>query len=151
MDKNNNIFFLVEEKNDINDNNNDININDSIEQMMNEMLQDDIEKSDQNNYNDDILSLSLPYYIEKSAYCGEDELYYNEKYTIKELMKICQYYGISKDIKSAKCKKQDIVSTIVFFEGQSENCEIVKKRHSMWAYITELVMDTKMRSYILWN
>jgi hypothetical protein len=152
MDKNNNIFFLVEEKNDINDNNNDININDSIEQMMNEMLQDDIEKKkDISNYNDDILSLSLPYYIEKSAYCGEDELYYNEKYTIKELMKICQYYGISKDIKSSKCKKQDIVSTIVFFEGQSENFEIVKKRHSMWAYITELVMDTKMRSYILWN
>ena len=71
-------------------------------------------------------------------------------YTIKELMKICQYYGIAKDIKSAKCKKQDIVSTIVFFEGQPENYNIVKKRNSMWAFMKELQEDPKMRAYILW-
>jgi hypothetical protein len=97
----NNIFFLVE---DIADENNDNSVN--IDLMMNDLLKDD-------EPNDNSLS-SLSYYIEKTAYFGQDEIYY-EMYTIKELMKICQYYGIAKDIKSAKCKKQDIVSTIVFF------------------------------------
>ena len=50
-----------------------------------------------------------------------------------------------------KCKKQDIVSTIVFFEGQSENTEIVNRRHNMWAYMTELATDPKMRMYLLWS
>jgi hypothetical protein len=66
-------------------------------------------------------------------------------------MKICCYYGIDKNIKSSKCKKQDIISTIVFFEGQIENTEIVSKRHNMWAYMTELIADPKMRAYLLWT
>jgi hypothetical protein len=132
----NNIFFLVE---DIADENNDNSVN--IDLMMNDLLKDD-------EPNDNSLS-SLSYYIEKTAYFGQDEIYY-EMYTIKELMKICQYYGIAKDIKSAKCKKQDIVSTIVFFEGQPENYNIVNKRNSMWAFMKELQEDPKMRAYILW-
>jgi len=132
----NNIFFLVE---DIADENNDNSVN--IDLMMNDLLKD-VEP------NDNPLS-SLSYYIEKTAYFGQDEIYY-EMYTIKELMKICQYYGIAKDIKSAKCKKQDIVSTIVFFEGQPENYNIVNKRNSMWAFMKELQEDPKMRAYILW-
>jgi hypothetical protein len=109
---------------------------------MNDLLKDDDES------NDNPLS-SLSYFIERNTFFGEDEIYY-EMYTIKELMKICQYYGIAKDIKSAKCKKQDIVSTIVFFEGQPENYNIVKKRNSMWAFMKELQEDPKMRAYILW-
>ena len=132
----NNIFFLVE---DIADENNDNSVN--IDLMMNDLLKD-VEP------NDNPLS-SLSYYIEKTAYFGQDEIYY-EIHTIKELMKICQYYGIAKDIKSAKCKKQDIVSTIVFFEGQPENYNIVNKRNSMWAFMKELQEDPKMRAYILW-
>lgn len=132
----NNIFFLVE---DVADENNDNSVN--IDLMMNDLLKDD-------EPNDNPLS-SLSYYIEKTAYFGQDEIYY-ETYTIKELMKICQYYGIAKDIKSAKCKKQDIVSTIVFFEGQPENYNIVNKRNSMWAFMKELQEDPKMRAYILW-
>jgi hypothetical protein len=133
----NNIFFLVE---DIADEKNDNSVN--IDLMMNDLLKDDDES------NDNPLS-SLSYFIERNTFFGEDEIYY-EMYTIKELMKICQYYGIAKDIKSAKCKKQDIVSTIVFFEGQPENYNIVKKRNSMWAFMKELQEDPKMRAYILW-
>jgi hypothetical protein len=133
----NNIFFLVE---DIEDENKDNNLN--IDLMMNDLLKDEDEP------NDNPLS-SLSYFIERNTFFGEDEIYY-EMYTIKELMKICQYYGIAKDIKSAKCKKQDIVSTIVFFEGQPENYNIVKKRNSMWAFMKELQEDPKMRAYILW-
>ena len=69
--------------------------------------------------------------------------------TIKDLLKICQYYGIDKNIKASKCKKQDIISTIVFFESLPENVKIVNKRHKMWACISELLSDPKMKKYII--
>ena len=93
---------------------------------------------------------NLIYYIKKNMYAGNDELYYNEEYKIKDLMKICQYYGIAKNIKSSKCKKSDIVSTIVYFENCSENYNVVEQRHKMWAYMTELLEDPKMKSFLLW-
>ena len=91
----------------------------------------------------------LVYFIKKDFYCGNDEFYYNEEYKLKDLMKICKYYGISGTIKASKCKKQDIVSTIIYFENSPENYEIVEKRHKMWAYMTELLEDPKMRVYLL--
>ena len=69
--------------------------------------------------------------------------------TVKDLLKICQYYGIDKNIKASKCKKQDIISTIVFFESLPENFKIVNKRHKMWACISELLSDPKMKKYII--
>ena len=71
--------------------------------------------------------------------------------TIKDLLKICQYYGIDKDIKASKCKKQDIISTIVFFESLPENFEIVQKRNKMWIYMSELINDQKMKKYVIWK
>jgi hypothetical protein len=100
------------------------------------------------NINDDLKDLS--YFIKKDLYNGNNEYYYNEEYKIKDLLKICQYYGIASSIKAAKCKKQDIVSTIVYFESLPENYEIVEKRHKMWAFVTELLEDTKMKSYLIW-
>ena len=100
------------------------------------------------NVNDELKDLS--YFIKKDLYNGNDEYYYNEEYKIKDLLKICQYYGIASSVKAAKCKKQDIVSTIVYFEGQPENYEIVEKRHKMWAFVTELLEDTKMKCYLIW-
>ena len=100
------------------------------------------------NTNDDLKDLS--YFIKKDLYNGNDEYYYNEEYKIKDLLKICQYYGIASSVKASKCKKQDIVSTIVYFEGQPENYDIVEKRHKMWAFITELLEDSKMKSYLIW-
>lgn len=76
---------------------------------------------------------------------------FNPVNTIKDLLKICQYYGIDKDIKASKCKKQDIISTIVFFESLPENVKIVNKRHKMWACISELLSDPKMKKYIIWT
>jgi predicted transposase YdaD len=143
MDSNSNIFFLLEEKEHA-----DTNVD--LDQLLNEMNSN--VDTNITNANSDITTNndSLLYYIEKNVFSGEDEIYYNEKYTIKDLMKICNYYGIDKNIKSSKCKKQDIVSTIVFFEGQVENTELVNRRHNMWAYMTELTADPKMRMYLLW-
>jgi hypothetical protein len=140
---NNNISFLLEEKDD-NDNEKDEEFD--FENFVNEM--DELTKDNNYNYNNN--NSELLYYVEKSVFTNEDETYYSEKYTIKDLMKICCYYGIDKNIKSSKCRKHDIIATIMFFEGQIENAEIVCKRHNMWAYITELIADPKMRAYLLW-
>ena len=93
----------------------------------------------------------LIYFIKRDFYCGNDEFYYNEEYKLKDLMKICKYYGIASTVKASKCKKQDIVSTIIYFESIPENYDIVFNRHKMWAYMTELFEDPKMRSYLLWT
>ena len=47
-------------------------------------------------------------------------------------------------------KKSDIISTIIYFENSAENIEIVNNRHKMWAYMTELINDSKMKQYLLW-
>jgi Zn-dependent peptidase ImmA (M78 family) len=115
------------------------------------MFEFDTECQDLNhfmNMNDELKDLS--YFIKKDLYNENNEYYYNEEYKIKDLLKICQYYGIASSVKAAKCKKQDIVSTIVYFESLPENYKIVEKRHKMWAFITELLEDPKMKSYLIW-
>lgn len=79
-----------------------------------------------------------------------EELYYNEACTVKDLLKICHYYGIDKNVKASKCKKQDIITTLLYFESLPENFEIVQKRNRMWAYITELSNDSKMKKFVIW-
>lgn len=156
---NTNISFLledIEEKEDTEDN------LDYTEDKLYSFIDDDdtnnqihninnISNSSNSNNSSNNIKNNLIYYIEKSVFTCEDETYYNEKYTIKELMKICAYYGIDKDIKAAKCRKMDIIVTIVFFEAQPENAEIVSQRNNMWAYMTELATDPKMRKYLLWS
>ena len=141
---NDNICFFLEEKVD---DTREINYSE-IQTMMKELTEDFV--SDYNsideyeNYKDvedeDEKINNLEYFFKKDLY-NNDELYYDQECTVKELLKICKYYGIDKDIKN----------TIIFFEILPENSEIVKKRHRMWAYIMELIKDPKMKQYILWN
>ena len=154
MDSNNHIFFTVE---DNLDNDTTTKLAD-IDKMMDEFLDDDdIDFSDLNDYGFEFdnekknsSSLTLSYFDEKKLYIGVPESYY-DAHTIKELMKICEYYDLAKNVKNARCKKQDIVTTIVFFEAQPENKEIVNKRNKMWAYMKELTMDQKMKPYLIWT
>ena len=74
---------------------------------------------------------------------------YNINYTIKELMLICSYYGISQIIKNNKCNKEEIILALVTFESDINNREIVFKRKNMWFYISELKNDKFMKKYIL--
>jgi hypothetical protein len=120
-----------------------------LEKMLQEFDVDYDDNNNINNISDDMKE--MVYFIKRDFYCGNYEFYYNEEYKLKDLMKICQYYGIASSVKASKCKKQDIVSTIIYFESCPENYEIVEKRHKMWAYITELFEDPKMRSYLLWT
>ena len=100
---------------------------------------------------DELFPFDLPYYINRDKYDGNDELFYDTEYTVSGLMKICEYYKIDKDVKKSKCKKHDIISTIIFFESLDENQYIVIKRHKMWAYMDVLSKDEHMRKYIIWT
>ena len=69
--------------------------------------------------------------------------------TVKELLLICDYYGITKDFKLTKCTKTQIIHILTDFEILSSNEEIVFKRKNMWFYINELKNDKFMKKYIL--
>ena len=151
FDNNDNIIFFLEEKDDDKNNENEI------EKMMNEFNQEiDESQFDSWKMNDDEMyfqesnSDELTYFMNKTLY-GNDELFYDQEYTVKDLLKICSYYGLDKDIRISKCKKQDIIATLVYFESLPENVEIVKKRNRMWAYITELLNDPKMKKFIIFS
>ena len=142
-----NITFFLEdyEVDDLEDNNN------ILEQLMHDFENTVIEEASHENA--DYLAIDnnkLLYFAKKTIYDGNEELYYDKEYTTRELLKICQYYGLAKNIKASKCKKMDIITTIIYFENCLENTNIVKKRHTMWAYMTEMLADSKMKCYLLW-
>lgn len=149
---NDNITFFLEEK----EQENLINNEEEIEKMMAEFT--DLQSENKHTefdmynvfsglYNEDDYS-NMEYYLQKLNY-GNDESFYEQEYTVKDLLKICSYYEIDKDIRTSKCKKSDIIATIIYFESLPENSEIVKKRNRMWAYITELLHDPKMKKFII--
>jgi len=144
MDKlDDNITFFLD---DNNTDNNDTDNNDEITKMMDEF----------NNLSDPETQMDNQYFnlwdYEDEKYNNLNDDFLNEKeYTIKDLLKICSYYGIDKNVKMSKCKKQDIIATLIFFESLPENFHIVQKRNRMWQYMNELSNDPKMKRFIIWN
>ncbi len=81
-----------------------------------------------------------------------DEMYssvtdYDENYTLKQLLQICEFYGFTK---SAKSKKLDVIGAIVMFENNTENGAIVYRRKQLWHYINELKRDKFMKRFVIW-
>lgn len=153
MNQENNISFLLEDNESSATNDEEINL--LIAEMMREFeigdLNEEIKDENQGIDIDIDIDIKSEYFCKKDIYFGNEELYYDQEYTVKDLMKICQYYDISKNIKASKCKKQDIISTIVYFESQDENYDIMQQRHKMWSHMSELMADPKMRCYLLWS
>jgi hypothetical protein len=77
-------------------------------------------------------------------------LNYNENFTIKDLLIICDYYGFSKELKHSKCNKEQIIEILVSFESDTNNSDIVFKRQNMWFYMNEIKNDKFMKKYVLW-
>ena len=77
-------------------------------------------------------------------------LNYQMNFTIKQLIVICDYYGISKEIKLNKATKIEIINTLVYFENNSINEDVVLKRQNLWFYLNELKNDKIMKKYVLW-
>lgn len=131
----NNIIFSFKES-EANDKHNE----QIIKQLLTEFSEDDDDV--------DTLNLNLLNMNNQIGYFSELTEYKN--CTVKELLKICNYYDIEDNVKMSKCKKQDIISTIQYYESLPENSDIVQKRKTMWFYIKELLDDSRMKKYIIW-
>jgi len=136
MEKNNqkenehNIFFSFEEKD-----NNQCLTEEELQKMINEL--DNV--CNDNNCNDNTC------FINDAIL---DEAYYS-LLTLKELIKISQYYGLDKLTK--KFKKSDYVELIIGFESIHDNYDIVERRIRFWAYMNELKNDPYMKKFLLWD
>ena len=75
---------------------------------------------------------------------------YNDNFTVKELLIICEYYGFAKEMKANKFNKEQIIEYLVGFESDIYNSEIVCKRQNMWFYMNELKTDKFMKKFVLW-
>jgi hypothetical protein len=69
---------------------------------------------------------------------------------VKDLLLICEYYGVAKELKTNKCSKDVIVQFLVDFESKPINIELVFKRQNLWFYMDELKKDKLMKKYVLW-
>ena len=130
--KNENISFLIDEndENDNEENNNQENDNNENEEfIISNILNEEYEKEDE---------LDLTHFI----------INYQINYTVKQLLQICDYYGIAKELRTNKCNKDEIINILVHFENDYNNSEIVFKRQTMWLYINELKNDSHMKKYI---
>lgn len=129
---NDNIFFYV---NDSEEEGEDNDTNNKLLTILNELENTEINTSVGYNSND---------------YTTPQVLNYNMNYTIKELLLICSYYGISKQLKTNKYVKEEIINFLVIFENDPNNEAIVFKRQNMWFYMNELKNDKFMKKYIIW-
>jgi hypothetical protein len=75
------------------------------------------------------------------------ELDYNENYTKKQLEFIANYY----DISVRKKKKLELVETIVVFEKEHSNYDIVNRRKTLWFYLDEISNDCFLSKFLILN
>jgi hypothetical protein len=121
MSDENNIIFSLEETNE--QNNFDVN----------DLLQE-INESEFKLDQDQILSQMI---------------HYKENFNLKELLLMCEYYGIAKDLKANKCNKDVIVQVLVEYESKPSLTEIVCRRKNLWFYMSELKNDKFMKKYVI--
>jgi len=76
---------------------------------------------------------------------------YELNYNIKQLLIICEYYGLTNENKKIKTmKKNDIIFLIIMFENDMKNTDLVIKRKEMWFYLEELKLDKFMKKFVIW-
>jgi hypothetical protein len=119
------------------------NNNDSIENELNTILKE---------INDESIGINSELYYNSllESDIMTKSLDYHMNYNVKQLMLICDYYGLLREVKNNKFKKQEIIALIVDFEENIENTLVVYKRKQLWYFINELKNDKFMKKYILW-
>ena len=117
----NNISYIITELNNNTDNNTDD-------------ISHEIDNNDTNNTN----------IIDHNDIYNMDFLVYNS-YTVKQLYLILQYYDICK---SRMCK-DEIIQTLLLFETDEDNLNIVNKRKYLWSIATQLKNDDFFSKYIV--
>jgi hypothetical protein len=118
-------------------NENYIENNVDLTELLNEISNTEIYNNNNSIRNDEFISRIISYKL---------------NYKIKDLLNICDYYGITKDIKNKnnKFNKEIIINFLIAFESNPNNTELVNKRQNMWFYINELKNDKFMKKYVLW-
>jgi hypothetical protein len=111
---------------------------------------EEIEKQEENDFNIDELMAEIDNIDLNNELTIPQIINYNENYTVKELLMICEYYGFAKDLKNNKYNKEQIIDFLVTFESDINNSDIVCKRQNMWFYINELKNDKFMKKFVLW-
>jgi hypothetical protein len=128
-----NITFFLDEPDGIT---NDLDTDFDINNVLQEIESNEIYDNELNLHED----LKLPQLIN-----------YQENFTIKELLLICEYYGFAKELKTKKYNKEEIIHFLVEYELDPLNSDIVYRRQNMWFYMNELKNDKFMKKYILWS
>ena len=126
---------------------------DNISFSLNEIEDDNDNYNNTNNlifFNDLLDDTHHGNNVEQDFMCSQI-INYKENYTINQLYQICEYYGIVKEMKLNKFKKEDVILVLVNYENNIENKVKVLKRKKMWHCINELKNDKFMKKYILWN
>ena len=116
----------------------DNNSNNNLESILKEIDDYEYEYSPDYNFNRDTILMAKT-------------IDYDTNYNVKQLLTICDYYGLLKEIKTNKLKKQEIISFLLDFEENIENSLIVYKRKQLWYFIEELKNDKFMKKFILWQ
>ena len=75
------------------------------------------------------------------------ELGYSINYTVKSLSMIMDYYKLGR----RKLCKQQMIQSIVLYELDNDNLDIVNKRKQLWGYIKELKEDEYFSKFILFD
>jgi hypothetical protein len=87
----------------------------------------------------------------QDIFCSEISNF-EENYTLKELYLISDYYGLTKNIKTNKFNKSQMIEYLVNYELSSFNSEVVAQRRKLWYFMNELAGDKFMKRFILgWN
>jgi hypothetical protein len=138
-----NITYYFDDINDMNLDETDNNADTELANLLNEFEQLATNNSSSLYEEDDILSEMKNYEL---------------NYTIKQLLLICDYYGVTKQaknceyygVKARTMKKNDIISLIIMFEKNINNIEIVMKRKELWFYLDTLKADKIMKKFVIW-
>ena len=94
----------------------------------------------------EVNQLEINYQPEMDDYIAL-EINYNTNYTKKDLMRVADYYEISK----RKKRKQELAQDIVIFEKNPLHFEIVYRRKKLWSYIEEIKEDKYLSKYLIFN
>jgi len=143
-----NITYCLNEQNNSNDV--ALNSNSDLTKLLNEFEELKVEQyseyqhfSDYENYSD---------FQDFSNYQNNNVIdnmtIYDLKYTIKQLLLICEYYGLLKQ--SKKMKKLEIISLIIEFENDMKNIGMTIKRKELWSYMDQLKNDKIMKKFVIW-
>mgnify|MGYP001219105393 CR=1 FL=1 len=103
------------------------NITYTISELNNETISD---SNDVNNDINDKIDISI--------------LLYNT-YSVKQLNYIMQYYNISK----GRMCKDEIIQSIIIFETDENNINIVNKRKYLWNMVAQLKNDEFFAKYVI--